>query len=154
MLDLHRSSISLMAISHTMMINKTTVLFLWCTIHVNSRSCATFYQPEEIPVNLNSLLFSKTFLHFSETFLRVNRGHNDAVLKKTLDKVDPKLLLSKINNTDIHGPLFNWISSFLSNRLKYGYVEGCLVRIMSFLVYHGALFSALSLVNVNIFLFE
>ena len=83
-LDLHRSSISLMAICHTMVISKTNVLFLWCTIHVNSRSCATFYQPEEIPVNLNSLLFSKTFLHFSETFLRVNRGQNDAVLKKNL----------------------------------------------------------------------
>ena len=56
-------------------------------------------------------------------------GQTDAVLldfSKAFDKVDHKLLLSKINNAGIHGPLLNWISSFLTNRLQHVIVEGCL----------------------------
>ena len=58
-----------------------------------------------------------------------SNGQIDAVLldfSKAFDKVDHKLLLSKIENIGIHGPLFNWISSFLSNRLQYVSVEGFL----------------------------
>ena len=56
-------------------------------------------------------------------------GQTDAVLldfSKAFDKVDHKLLLSKINLSGIHGPLLNWMSSFLSNRLQHVSVEGCL----------------------------
>ena len=54
-------------------------------------------------------------------------AQTDAVLldfSKAFDKVDHKLLLSKINNAGIHGPLLNWMTSFLTNRLQYVVVEG------------------------------
>ena len=56
-------------------------------------------------------------------------GQTDAILldfSKAFDKVDHKLLLSKINNAGIHGPLLDWISSFLTNRSQYVIVEGCI----------------------------
>ena len=54
-------------------------------------------------------------------------GQTDAILldfSKAFDKVDHKILLSKISNICIQGSLFNWISSFLSNRLQYVVVDG------------------------------
>ena len=54
-------------------------------------------------------------------------GQTDAILldfSKAFDKVDHKILLSKISNIGIQGSLFNWISSFLSNRLQYVVVDG------------------------------
>ena len=67
-----------------------------------------------------------TLRDFSQTLN--TSGQTDAILldfSKAFDKVDHKLLLSKINNTGIHGPLFDWISSFLSNRTQYVIVDGC-----------------------------
>ena len=56
-------------------------------------------------------------------------GQIDAILldfSKAFDKVDHRLLLSKINNLGITGPLLKWISSFLSNRLQHVIVDGCI----------------------------
>ena len=50
-----------------------------------------------------------------------SNGQIDAVLldfSKAFDEVDHKLLLSKIENIGIHGPLFNWISSCSNNVLS------------------------------------
>ena len=38
--------------------------------------------------------------------------------------MDHKILLSKIDSIGIQGPLLNWMSSFLSNRLQYVIVDG------------------------------
>ena len=57
------------------------------------------------------------------------KGQTDAVLldfSKAFDKVDHKLLLHKVSNAGIHGPLLGWLTSFLENRLQYVVVEGCL----------------------------
>ena len=51
----------------------------------------------------------------------------DAVLldfSKAFDKVDHKILLSKIDSIGIQGPLLNWMSSFLTDRLQYVTVDG------------------------------
>ena len=56
-------------------------------------------------------------------------GQIDAILldfSKAFDKVDHRLLLSKVNNLGITGPLLKWISSFLSNRLQHVIVDGCI----------------------------
>ena len=56
-------------------------------------------------------------------------GQTDAVLldfSKAFDKVDHRLLLSKVNNAGIQGPLLDWISSFLSNRSQHVIVDGCI----------------------------
>ena len=56
-------------------------------------------------------------------------AQTDAVLldfSKAFDKVDHNLLLSKINNAGIHGPLLDWMTSFLKNRQQYVVVEGCI----------------------------
>ena len=45
---------------------------------------------------------------------------------KAFDKVDHRLLLSKVNNAGIQGPLLDWISSFLSNRSQHVIVDGCI----------------------------
>ena len=54
-------------------------------------------------------------------------GQTDAILldfSKAFDKVDHKILLSKVSSIGIQGSLFNWISSFLSNRLQHVVVDG------------------------------
>ena len=43
---------------------------------------------------------------------------------KAFDKVDHKILLSKIDAMGIQGPLHNWMSSFLKDRLQYVIVDG------------------------------
>ena len=55
-------------------------------------------------------------------------GQTDAILldfSKAFDKVDHKLLLSKINHAGIHGPLLDWMTSFLSDSSQYVIVDGC-----------------------------
>ena len=56
-------------------------------------------------------------------------GQTDAILldfSKAFDKVDHRLLLSKMNNLGICGPLLKWATSFLSNRLQHVVVDGCI----------------------------
>ena len=68
-----------------------------------------------------------TLRDFSHTLN--SSGQTYAILldfAKAFDKVDHNLLLSKINNTGICGPLFDWISSFLTNRTQSVIVDGCL----------------------------
>ena len=75
------------------------------------RSCET-----QLLTTLND--FSKTLNTSNQT---------DAILLdffKAFDKVDHKILLSKIDSIGIQGPLLNWMSSFLSNRLQYVIVDG------------------------------
>ena len=58
-------------------------------------------------------------------------GQTDAVLldfSKAFDKVDHKILLSKIHCMGIQGPLHDWMSSFLSNRLQYVIVDGSISK--------------------------
>ena len=55
-------------------------------------------------------------------------GQTDAILldfSKAFDKVDHRLLLSKMNHLGISGPLLQWASSFLSDRLQHVVVDGC-----------------------------
>ena len=56
-----------------------------------------------------------------------NSGQTDAVLldfSKAFDKVDHKILLSKLDCMGIQGPLHNWMSSFLQGRTQYVIVDG------------------------------
>ena len=56
------------------------------------------------------------------------KGQIDAVLldfSKAFDKVDHRLLLNKMYNLGISGPLLKWSKSFLSNRLQHVIVDGC-----------------------------
>ena len=56
------------------------------------------------------------------------KGQTDAILldfSKAFDKVDHRLLLNKMYNLGISGPLLKWSSSFLSNRLQHVIVDGC-----------------------------
>ena len=58
-------------------------------------------------------------------------GQTDAVLldfSKAFDKVDHKILLSKISNMGIQGPLLDWMSSFLKDRLQYVIVDGSISK--------------------------
>ena len=92
------------------MIDKTSSL-LFNTAFDKKRSCESQI--------LTTLKDFSNFLNSS--------AQTDAVLldfSKAFDKVDHKLLLSKINNAGIHGPLLNWMTSFLTNRLQYVVVEG------------------------------
>ena len=55
-------------------------------------------------------------------------GQTDAILldfSKAFEKVDHRLLLSKMNHLGISGPLLQWASSFLSDRLQHVVVDGC-----------------------------
>ena len=68
-----------------------------------------------------------TTLHDFQQSLN-KKGQTDAILldfSKAFDKVDHRLLLNKIDNIGISGPLLKWISSFLSNRLQHVIVDGC-----------------------------
>ena len=54
-------------------------------------------------------------------------GQTDAVLldfSKAFDKVDHKILLSKLHHIGIQGPLHDWLTSFLKDRLQYVIVDG------------------------------
>ena len=60
-----------------------------------------------------------------------NSGQTDAILldfSKAFNKVDHKRLLSKINHAGIHGPLLDWMTSFLTNRSQYVIVDGCISK--------------------------
>ena len=66
-----------------------------------------------------------TLKDFSQTLNTSDQ--TDAVLldfSKAFDKVDHKILLSKIDAIGIQGPLHNWMSSFLTDRLQYVTVDG------------------------------
>ena len=68
-----------------------------------------------------------TLRDFSESLN--SSGQTDAILldfSKAFDKVDHRLLLSKMNHLGICGPLLKWASSFLSNRLQHVVVDGCI----------------------------
>ena len=45
---------------------------------------------------------------------------------KAFDKVDHNLLISKVNNAGIHGPLLSWLISFQNQRLQHVVVDGCI----------------------------
>ena len=56
------------------------------------------------------------------------QGQTDAILldfSKAFDKVDHKLLISKINHSGIHGRLLSWLTSFLDHRVQHVVVDGC-----------------------------
>ena len=56
------------------------------------------------------------------------KGQIDAILldfSKAFDKVDHRLLLNKMYNLGISGPLLDWSSSFLNSRLQHVIVDGC-----------------------------
>ena len=58
-------------------------------------------------------------------------GQTDAVLldfSKAFDKVDHKILLSKMDSMGIQGPLHDWMSSFLKDRLQYVIVDGSISK--------------------------
>jgi hypothetical protein len=79
------------------------------------RSCET-----QLLTTLND--FSKTLNTSDQT---------DAVLldfSKAFDKVDHKILLSKIDSIGIKGCLHDWMSSFLSDRLQYVTVDGSISK--------------------------
>ena len=79
------------------------------------RSCET-----QLLTTLND--FSKTLNKSEQT---------DAVLldfSKAFDKVDHKILLAKLKAIGIQGPLLNWMSSFLTNRLQYVLVDGAISK--------------------------
>ena len=66
-----------------------------------------------------------TLNDFSKTLN--NSGQTDAVLldfSKAFDKVDHKILLSKLDCMGIQGPLHDWMSSFLQGRTQYVIVDG------------------------------
>ena len=66
-----------------------------------------------------------TLNDFTKTFN--SSGQTDAILldfSKAFDKVDHKILLSKIDAMGIQGPLHDWMSSFLKDRLQYVIVDG------------------------------
>ena len=66
-----------------------------------------------------------TLNDFTKTLNTSNQ--TDAVLldfSKAFDKVDHKILLSKIDNMGIQGPLHDWMSSFLKDRLQFVIVDG------------------------------
>ena len=66
-----------------------------------------------------------TLKDFSQTLNTSDQ--TDAVLldfSKAFDKVDHKILLAKIDSIGIQGPLHNWMSSFLTDRLQYVTVDG------------------------------
>ena len=68
-----------------------------------------------------------TLRDFSQSLNK--KGQTDAILldfSKAFDKVDHKLLLSKVNNAGIHGPLLSWLKSFLNQRLQHVVVDGCI----------------------------
>ena len=72
---------------------------------------------------------SKHLRQLSKIFVKVCSGQTDAILlgySKAFDKVDHRLLLSKMNHLGICGPLLKWASSFLSNRLQHVVVDGCI----------------------------
>ena len=68
-----------------------------------------------------------TLRDFSQSLNK--KGQTDAILldfSKAFDKVDHKLLISKVNNAGIHGPLLSWLISFLNQRLQHVVVDGCI----------------------------
>ena len=86
-----------------------------------------------------------TLNDFSKTLN--NTGQTDAVLldfSKAFDKVDHKILLSKLDCMGIQGPLHDWVSSFLQGRSQYVFVDGASsYPVRSFRVHLRVLSSAL-----------
>ena len=71
---------------------------------------------------------SELLAHYEDIMLNANAGEGTDTIyldfAKAFDKVDHKILLSKLKKVGIRGKLLNWLKAFLSNRQQEVVVDG------------------------------